>query len=400
MIRGISLRQLALLLFGPMLVEGINTVISTWMLLEASRSMGREPRELMYIAMVGSATYGLSAQITGRWVTARVAPPLMIAAIFGLGLAGLIAFGVNTFPAFLIAAAVTGISTGHYYVPFQINMSHVQPFRTLAFSVAFYNIAWGIGVSFGPLIGGSLRLSPVWILLTSIGVMIAVHTVIGLLAATAPPPVREEAAAPDFASTPRHRRLGLICMFAVAVIVRGLFATIWPDLGKQNHWTDAQMGIGLLLFFAPIPLLALPLACMRHTLHQPWVMLGSMALGLIGFALLPLATAWPIALPCIIAVGIMESCVVFNVIYYMNSDPLTRSRSVGTFETLIGISNIIGPLCLGLLAWDSAASWRPYAFGCVLLAAVIVFVAIDLVRHGAIKDKGSGFRKNRLEPEP
>lgn len=375
--RGVSLRKLGVLLFAPMLSETLATMFQSWMVLQATKAMDLPPKVHMWVPIMGSIGYAVSAFIAGRWVTPRAAPWLMVTAILMVTGFGVTAMAANHYWAFLACSFVMGCAFGHYYTPFQINMTHVQPFRTLAWSVAFYNIAWGMGAAVGPFLGGWLREQPL-LTLAGIAVVIAfVHTVLNALAWAAPMPKHEVTMTTAFSSTPRQRWTGLAAFLVMNVAIRGLYITLWPNLGKENNWTDVQIGTGQFFMFLPVAVAALLWARLRFRLNKPWIMLGSMVVGMVGLALLPLMKSWAGAVACASCVGLMESCVVFHAIYYMNADPdpKRRGRNVGLFEMTAGLAAISGPLLMGLLAWESATNLRPYLFGAATLAMAITAMA-------------------------
>ena len=375
--RGISLRKLAALVFAPMLTETLATLFLAWMVLRATKTMGYEAWQHMLIPMAGSLGYATSALLAGRWVTPRWAPWLMIGSILGVTAVGLAAMAIDTYPVFVASSLAMGLCFGHYYTPFQINMTHVRPFRTVAWSVGFYNVAWGSGAALGPFIGSSMRVAPLAALAVIALGLAALHTALNFLALSAPEPTHEIERTAAFASTSPQRRVALLAFLLMNTVIRGLYLTLWPQFGKEHGWEDWQIGLGQLAIFAPLPIASLLWAKLRRRLQRPWIMLASMVIGFAGFAAIPMTDKWGWALLCVTAAGLMESCVVFHAIYYMNTDPDPRSRArcVGRFEMCAGVAGILGPASLGLLAWDDGTSWRPYAFGCALLGIAIAYVA-------------------------
>jgi len=126
---------------------------------------------------------------------------------------------------------------GHYYVPFQVNMVHARPFRTVAWSVAFYNVAWGTGAAMGPFLSAWFKQRPT-LVIAGIAVAVAVgHTLISLLAMTARKPTTHDQPTAAFASTPGQRLGSRLAFFAVGTVVRGLYATLWPYISAARGWT-------------------------------------------------------------------------------------------------------------------------------------------------------------------
>lgn len=380
--RGISLRKLALLLLGPLFVESLSMLFNAWMPLQAAEHMGRAPRQVMLIGMLGAAAYSASSLIAGRWVTAAIAPKLMIGVVIATLGVGCATLYVNQFWIFPICAAMIGLLYGHFYVPFQINMGHVQPFRTLAWSIAFYNMAWGAGGAIGTSIGGFFTHQPVY-LIALVALAVAVfHTLLQINALHAPPPDHQENAATAFESTPRQRRVAFLCFLAGGLCFRGVLLTLWPSIQPLRQYESWQTGAGYFLLSIPITALAPLWALLRRRLHQPHLMIASMILGMIGMLIVPLAAHWIPAMIGLLLVGSMESCCCFHAIYYANADTKTAARSVGWVEVLSGMGSVVGPLLLGLAAWNNAAALSPYLLGAALLAAATAYTLWERVRNG------------------
>jgi len=378
MFRGIPVRHLALLLLGPFLAETITMFFGAWMTNVASNTMGRPPWQQMFIASLASTGYATSSFIAGRWITPRFAPWVLKLSPICVVAVGLVAIATQTFTAFLICAFLLGMCIGHYYVPFQINMTHVRPFRTVAFSVAFYNMAWAAGSSIGPFAGSSMRLSTSTTLAALAIALVIAHTLLAVAARLAPKPDHEEHTHAAFAPTRRQWVTAVLAFGSVGLAIRGVYATLLPDLGRQHGWSDPMIGAGQCLSFLPVVLLSPLWAALRFRLQRPWIMLASMLLGIVGVLLIPATSSYALIMLGVLLVGTMESCVVFHAIYYTNADPdpVRRGRSVGVFEMVVGISFVLGPLVMGALAWDDARSWRPY----LVSAALLVLAMGNVIR--------------------
>jgi hypothetical protein len=282
---------------------------------------------------------------------------------------------VNAFWYFLLIVPVVGTCTAHFYVPFQVNMGHVRPFHTLAWTVAIYNVAWGLGGAAGPFLSGILRQSPTIVLASlAIGLMLG-HTALNLLSRTAPPADHTVEPTAAFKSTVLQRRVSWIAMITSCLVYRGLYATLWPALGDARHWSDTTIATGALMLALPLPLAAPLWARLRRRLVTPWIMIGAMAVGAIGVLAIPLTTSPTMAIACIACCGLAESCVVFCLLYYANADDRTAARSIGIAEFIAGGGFVLGPMVMGLLAWDDATSMRPYlaaGIGMVVTIAVVI----------------------------
>lgn len=379
MLRGVSKRKVALLIFGPMLVETIGMMFITWMLSRAAITHNADVQP--FIAAAGSLAYGLSSFIASRWTTPKNAPYMLSLSVVVILIAGAAAVIADTFWVSVLATAVMGACAGHYYVPFQINMSHVHPFRTLAWSVAFYNIAWSAGSSVGPFFGANFENKAPALIITLALILTAIHTAISALAAKAPQHHTEDTQSIAFASTPQQRLQGWICLLPTGLIARGTYATLWVYLANHHQWSSQQKATGLMCLFLPVVLLSPLWARLRHQLHEPWIMLTSMLIGAAGIFFMPLTDSFNLAITCALAVGVVESCVMFHVIYYTNADRVNRNQSLGRTETLVGLAFTIGPLSLGFL-WQNMSHTAPFNFAAAILTLAAVFVFINRLRTG------------------
>ncbi len=377
--RGVSIRKLGQLLAGPMVVETLGTLILAWMAVRIV-AMKHPPWQQMLVPAASAAGYAFSSLLAGHWVKPRWAPGLMLGTIVTAALVGSTAIVLNSYPAFIALAFVFGACVGHYYVPFQINMVHVRPFRTTAWSVAFYCVAWGTGAAVGPFFGAWFEQRPTAHLLWLIAGLLLGHVAIHVAAMCAPPVEHDQPHTAAFASTRTHRLAGRWCFAVVGLVIRGLYITLWPYLCKENGWTGLKPGLGMFVLMIPVPIFSMIMARLRWHLKKPYFMFAAMALGGACFLAIPFAPSFGLTLACVAGVGVMEAVVVYHGLYYANLDPHTQSQSVGWMEAIAGSAFISGPILFGLLAWDpaGAATLRPYAVGAALLATVGAGVAIML----------------------
>ena len=375
--RGVSIAKLGQLTIAPFLVEAMSAVLFTWMFLRAV-SMGVDPARQMLIAVAGSAGYGLSAFIAGRWVTPRIAPQLLVGAILTVMALGLGAVAIDQFGAFVIISALVGMVIGHYYVPFMINMGHVRPFKTMAWSVACFNLSWGVGISLGSFYSAWFKNQGTAIIVGMVIGLAAVHTAVSLIAQFAPRVEHDQPPHAAFASTIAQRISSRICLFCGAMVMRGLYSTLWPYLCKAQQWSDHVTAVGWFAIYINVPLWALTMARLRKRLLGPGFMIGAMLIGAGAFAMLGVAEAPWQALICMAGVGVMEGVVVYHALYYANTDKDQPGRSIAWIETLTGTAYLLGPMAFGLIAFDTqgALALRTYlpGSGLILIAALTVVV--------------------------
>lgn len=375
--RGISIAKLGQLILAPLLVEAMSTLVLAWMFLRAV-DLGVPPRQQMLIAAVGSVGYACSSFLAGRWVTPRFAPWLLVGAILSSMGLGLTAIAVDRFWVFVVIALLNGMVIGHYYVPFMINMGHVRPFKTTAFSVALFNVSWGLGASLGPFISAMFKQYGAAVIATLAIVLAGIHTIVSLVAQYSPRVNHDDQTHSAFASTQLQRVSSRACFFLAAIVIRGLYSTLWPYLCAARGWSEQVTAIGWFALYINVPIWALVLAHLRLRLRGPNFMLGAISIGAIAFGLIGIVPLPWMAIACNFAVGIMEGVVVFHALYYANTDPLRPGRSIAWVETLTGIAFVLGPTSFGLLAFDThgAMQLRTYLPGSAMLMVAVVVTLI------------------------
>lgn len=341
--------------------------------MQATLHMGREPYQQMFIATTAAFAYITSSLIAGKWVTPKTAPWLMIAATILTAALGATAMLVNEFYAFFFIAFGMGACTGHYYVPFQINMSHVKPFNTLAWSLAFYNLAWGIGASIGPFTGTWFRQAHWGVLVSMAGAVVIIHTALNLLAMTAPRSIEVHTTKAAFTSTFHQRLAGWLSYAISGFLMRGLSSVLIPKIAGQLQWTDKQSAWAVMLVFLPIPIGALLWAKLRFRLEQTYILSGLMILGAISFLIIPMTSHYYVIIACIFGVGLATSCAVFHSLYYALASPAeVRSKSISIAEAVAGMGSLGGPILAGLISWDDALAPRTYITGFLLMLSMVV----------------------------
>ena len=377
----LSLRPLLLLFLGPLLQ---NAIVMTWLNLMTFKSTtaGYQPNLLCYIGICQAFGYTVSSNIAGRWVTVARANWLFAGAVIGTALIGLAIDLLPPIAPYMILSVIFGLCNGQYFVPFQVGMSSVKPFRTLAWTIAFYNVSWGTGLAIGPFLAGSLKGASTTTFIVLATGLAAVHTILVLLAASAKrtdvptgdanaPGTPLEQPVPLFYSTRRLRTLGYMCSFVGQFLLAALSISLWPPLARDRGLSPFQMGLGLAIMGIQIPIGAIVFGSLRRFVNRPWMLLTLLLLGATMFQMLPLV-AWPWHLVVLGLVGFACSGLFFHGVYYPNADPETPHRSVGIMETCVGIAGVIGPLLLGNLAGNDATQHWPYLVGSVIIGGIIL----------------------------
>ena len=374
-------RKIAMLLLGPFLADFPCGLFMFWMNVAAVR-MGVPPRWQALIGGLFAAGYALSAHAAGLWTTPGRARALMAGSMVLAAAVGTFSLYASGFPVMVACAAAIGILMGQYFVPFQVKMKNVQPFRTLAWTIAFYDVSWGCSFTLSPYLAGTFRgVSPLWAAAVAWAAL-AVHLV--LIAAL--PRSDGAGAGPGhpaaaFRSTPAQRRMGWIGGGIVSLVLSGLCATIWPGLGSARGLTDRQIGIGVSAMGAQVALWSLLWARLSPRLGRPGIFLWLLGVAAASVLAVPFVGGWPAVTLPLAVFGFAFTGIVYHAIYYSNADADDQARSVGLNEALLGACSIAGPVVLGALAWDRADSLRPYVASAALLAGSIV-VLMRMRRRG------------------
>jgi len=372
---------LLLLLGGPLLMDFTIALVALYVNLRTV-DLGVPPRFQCLLAVAWSLGYVIGAHCTGRWCTARRAVPMMVSSLLGSAVVGCVLFLAEpSFAFFLSVNGVFGALAGFYFGPFQVKMGHIHPFHSMATAVAVYNMSWGAGLALGGAGCGWIMEQPgaKWIACGTV-VAIAAAQLLSLFTSRTGREGKErtsEEMTSTFSSTLLQRRCGWIAGFVAFLMSMGLNATLWPNLGRETGRSSFQIGLGLFLMMAQLPLLSLAWARVRERLRKPVILVCLLLLLGLAFLVLPLVHHWAWQYVTLVVIGIAFTGITFHAVYYSNADPTSRARSVGINETVVGIAALLGPLTMGWLAWDTGLALRPYLAGCALaiLAATVITIS-------------------------
>lgn len=420
---------LRLLLVGPLVVNGISLMLALLVFLRAAQSC--PPSQLLWLGFSYYLAYASMSYYASRRVSPQRAALAIRGALVALGLLSLAIPRCDGFAAFLTLSALNGGAIGFYFAPLQIAMRGVKPCRTVAWTIAFYNISWGAGAAAGPFVSGwlqalgepgaasdGLRLES-WVgLLVGAGMLLhwlldrpvlrlaqaepaapaaaapgtrggsAMPAAAALVAASSPAGAAANLPLPTgrveptpFVSTPALRKIGFSGAAMVTLLRTGILTTLWPALCAQESFSSGDKAWGLLLLGLPIPLLAPVWATIHSRFHRPWlslVLLGLLAPAVGCMPWLPVAGL----LGATAAVGVAVSGLVYLAVFYANTDPRWPSNSVGVTEAFIGGGGLAGPMLLGGLAGSDARAPLPYLVAAGLTLATALYV-LGMARHPA-----------------
>lgn len=388
------LRVYALLLGAPLLIDMLLVMGLFSMTLELTAQKVLDWR-LGMIGTLNAVGYASSALWAGRIVTPRRAEWLIIAASLTAAGVGAVACLTSNLWACLALSLAFGVVGGMYFAPFQVRVGHFRPFKTLAYTVGFYNISWGTGLSFGPFVASLLSEYRPFGPMLAMGTVALLH--LGLCLANrsrADAALGDDSPAPvpggegaeqgdsnrDFVSTPAQRRAGWVGVLMASLLLAS-FTPLWTSLSRERGLSNVEIGAGALAIGIQIPLLAMFWPLFRRRMNGRGLLVALMLLAGVSFLLMP-GFRWPMSLLPIAGAGVAISGLFFHSVYYSNADVLTHGRSVGMNEVMVGIGAIIGPVFLQWLTFGQPSSWRPYiavAIISVLAAGTITWI----VRRGS-----------------
>ena len=347
--------------------------------------LGVPPRYQCLLTVTWAIGYVTGAQLACRWCTAKRVGPMITASVLGTAALVCTVFLLQpSFHFFLTANAVFGALVGFYFVPFQVKMGHIHPFHSMATAVAVYNISRGTGLALGVAGCGWIMEQPgaKWI---ACGTVVAIaagqlYLLFTIDAGSGNEERTSEEMTSTFASTPLQRQCGWIAGFVAFLLSIGANVTLWPNLGRETGLSSFQIGLGLFLMWAQQPLLSLAWARIRERLRKP-VILVCLVLGMgLSYLLLPLVHHWAWQYLMLLFIGATFTGVTFHAVYYSNTDPSARVRSVGINETVVGIAALLGPLVMGWLAWDTGLTLRPYLAGFAIALLGATFITVSWLR--------------------
>ncbi|HTL51169.1 MAG TPA: hypothetical protein VL860_01205, partial [Planctomycetota bacterium] len=146
---------LALLLTGPLLVNGISLMLAVMVYLKAAETA--VPRDLLWLGFSYYLGYASCSYFASRRIPPQFAPLAVRGSLLALGALSFFLARADGFATYVVFSALNGGIIGFYFAPFQIAMGGLKPCKTVAWTIAFYNVSWGTGAAFGPFVSGWLR---------------------------------------------------------------------------------------------------------------------------------------------------------------------------------------------------------------------------------------------------
>jgi len=391
-----SKRSILFTICAPLIVTLI-TLLFTWRMLIESARLGIPPRTLMWIGALNPLGHALSAWVAGRWVTPARAARASMGGMVLIACAGTASLLINDFAVYMAVSLVFGLGAGHFYLSLQLLAGHARPFRTLAWTLAFVLFGMGIGETLGPFLCDALGTDSVRAIAAVAWAGVCFY---GVLAgsmrslANGPP---EGRAIHEIASTPALRIMARICTTIAMVLLAGTMAVLWPGLGVARGLTNAEISRGAALVGATMPVGALLWAILCRWLRRPWLFFCLAAINGLAFSGLIAMHGLRGQLVALAALGLSFSGLMFHCLYYANADDGDVAKSVGINETCFGLGAVAGPTLMGLLAWDNAASLRPYCAGGLLMLGGILVCVGTLMR--SLRDEDDASRSRTMRPE-
>jgi MFS family permease len=319
---------------------------------------------------------GLSVPV-GRWMDRHGRKPLL-----GIGLLSL-AF---TFALFALARSVwqvlairfiAGAAEAPIWVGAQTAVADLSRPETRGRAMGAYGISWSAGFTLGPLLGGFLYAAAGASLTFVIGALVALASVIVLLATPLPKVVLKSARLSDRGM---RRGLGPACFvgFIYVGIVSVIF-TLFPAYALAVGLNVGKIGLLLMLFTAVRMALFLPFGALSDRVgYRPvllWGLLGVSA-ACLGVATIEGFVGLAIAISFL---GIMEGAI-YPTVMSMTSKMggmLNRGYALGVLNAaaMVGWGTLPG---VGGVAADIAGGSAPYVL-CALIAFAAACVTLRLI---------------------
>jgi len=261
-------------------------------------------------------------------------------------------------PSIFIAYSLYGFLTALFWPPLEAWMTSGLEKNELAKAASAFNLAWSIGGFIAPYLSGLLSdagvLYPIY---ASIGIFIAVGILIICTKKGAPEP--ERIMAPGQAergaggvredhSTPLRYPawIGGLLVY----ILMGVFANIFPLYAKDElHVSSATVGFALLVraAFATAGFWLIG-RISKWQFRKYWIVLPSAA-GLLLITVLIFARSFAVFVVCLAVLGILQSIMYTNSMFYGASGALDRARRMTVHEMLLTIGQVVGSVAGGQL---------------------------------------------------
>ena len=248
-------------------------------------------------------------------------------------------------------AALQAAGSATLLVCFQIILDVVASRFPLPVAYSNFVMSWGLGSAVGPLLSGlfrgSSRMAP---FIVSASATLLAFMVLVLVMRTRP---REAARDINFIPPkipPTAVRFGWVLIFLGSTCMATTRGVL-PDFGIKNGFTDLQSG---LLLFGMFVALTVSAFFMRFFYRRFLEQSKYFVIVVIGYVVSNVSIALSaniiVIAASLIVMGFCIAAGYYFAGFYALSDPVNKSRNVGTNESIASVAGILGPLSGAALA--------------------------------------------------
>ena len=360
-----------------LLLSGMYFALPVW-----SAAQGASVRFTSAMGLAVAVSYIGANLLLGHRLRPTLARRLMEWALLGMGALSALGLLVRTPTMALVLIAGFGLMAGLFFAPFQVAMRGAGgPPLPLSASVARYNVSWSSGMMVGVLLAGTLLArARLWVHVEALVICALTLAVVWRLPLPPPddgaPATPHESHPADPFVVPRGDYLWLgWATILVQCYANATITFVFPKLGLQRGFSEAQLGLANSLMVLCQVGLTLVVWHARRLLYGPWPTLAVAGLGAAGVIGLARCPGYGANLLALAALGSASGISFFTAVYYANNHA-EQGRAVGINESMVGVGMVCGPTAGALLGGQ--LSVRPYW---LCAALFLLLAAATLALH-------------------
>ncbi len=300
-----------------------------------------------------------------------------------------------TYPIIMLLA----VGAALFFIPFQVFMKAMDQgdHGVLPRSVGLYTFSWSSGMAAGPFVSAFIWNRFGWQSCYALGIALSVITAIGILflkhhAEAAPAPVAEPlpekagAARPipvDYSGMPDLAWLGWLCS-GVGCLAVAVLRSYLPSSTTIMGIPRIQQGILLALISGSQALTGLVLCRSRMWMYRALPISVFGACGILALLAFGFSGDFPVLALAAICFGIYSGSFFFFLVFHSLVHPERSTRYVAVNESVVGLTNMLGPLLAGFLAAGFTIS-APYWVSALLVLMAVAFHASAIRRHCRVR---------------
>ena len=342
-----------------------------------------------------AATYCSFSMLTGKIVTPKRAPFLIILGCFFLFIA---AAGAVVLPHLLLQyvwMCMLGLGAALYCTAFQIFMKSLEKGASggTVRSVAFYTGSWSLGIAIGPFLFGILPwraaycFNAVCSVLIALGVW-AISKFSGI-DSSEPQKIETPKQEPEYVGKPNLVVVGWLGGFCASMFV-SVVRTLEPDLAVQFSIGRFHGAMILALVSFVQSIFGFALCRSKDWMYRKTPIVLFALSGVIGLVLMtcPYGIAARGTLPAMYAgavfCGLYSTVGYFMFTFHSLIHPTKNGVYISVNETLVGVAGVVTPFLGGLIAAKVATETSFYS----MALALVAFTIVQLIVLGFIPKKG------------